>query len=98
MNIFRHVEITSYSIFLPIPWFYKFSVWDEQFQYYLWVPNSGLISNTVKSAKNSMFKVLGIAIPVFLLHYFSPSNLYILTSKTVYMHKMTTISEKQHNV
>ena len=48
--------------FLPIPWFYKFSVWDRQFQYYLWVPNSGLISNTVKSAKNSMFKVLGIAV------------------------------------
>ena len=50
---------------------YKFSVWDRQFQYYLWVPNSGLISNTVKSAKNSMFKVLGIAIPVFYYITFS---------------------------
>ena len=70
--------------FLPIPWFYKFFIWDRQFQYSLWVPNSGLISNTVKSAKNSIVKVLGIAIPVFyyitflqLIHSNLKNSLYV---------------------
>lgn len=71
--------------FPPKCWLSKFSMWDGQFHYDLWVPSSGLISTTkVKSVKKSI-DLYNVS---FLFTYFSPSNLYILNTKAVAYHSV----------